>query len=72
MTAFAAPTLGRVATFRFGPLANLVRRYDAWAQQRRAIRQVEVELSTMTPRELADLGLTQGDIPDVARGRFRR
>jgi uncharacterized protein YjiS (DUF1127 family) len=72
MTAFAVPSLGRVATFPFGRLRRFLRRYDAWAEQRRTIRRVEAELSTMTPRELADLGLTRGDIPEVARGRFQR
>ncbi len=30
------------------------------------------ELMQMTTRELADLGLSPADIPDVARGTFRR
>jgi len=30
------------------------------------------ELTQMSTRELADLGLSQADIPDVVRGTYRR
>jgi uncharacterized protein YjiS (DUF1127 family) len=72
MTAFAVPALGRVATFPSAKLGEFRHRFRVWAEQRRTIRRVEAELSTMTPRELADLGLCRSDISEVARGRFRR
>lgn len=46
-----------------------------WQQarsQRREIARITHELSGYTGRELADLGLGRGDIPDVALGSFGR
>lgn len=43
-----------------------------WLARRREIARIEFELGTYSDRHLADLGLTRGDIPAVARGRFRR
>jgi uncharacterized protein YjiS (DUF1127 family) len=51
---------------------GLAERVRAWMGRRREIARVEFELGTYSDRHLADLGLTRGDIPEVARGRFRR
>ncbi|HTW29298.1 MAG TPA: DUF1127 domain-containing protein [Acetobacteraceae bacterium] len=56
----------------FGGFGELRRRYQDWAERRRTVRRIEAELYSMTSRNLADLGLTRSDIPDVARGRFQR
>jgi uncharacterized protein YjiS (DUF1127 family) len=47
-------------------------RVRGWLARRREIARIEFELNTYSDRHLADLGLTRGDIPMVARGRFRR
>lgn len=47
-------------------------RFSAWNQRRRTIARVTRELNTYTERQLADLGLSRSDIPDVARGRITR
>ena len=40
--------------------------------RRQGIARVEHELSVCTDRQLADLGFSRSDIPDIARGRFAR
>ena len=52
--------------------STLRARFDAWNQRRRTIARVTRELNTYTERQLHDLGLSRGDIPDVARGRITR
>jgi uncharacterized protein YjiS (DUF1127 family) len=49
-------------------LAPLFRALHVARQQNRVAR----ELSLLSDRELADFGLSRGDIPAVARGEFRR
>jgi len=49
-------------------LAPLLRALHVARQQDRVAR----ELSLLSDRELADFGLSRGDIPAVARGEFRR
>jgi uncharacterized protein YjiS (DUF1127 family) len=53
-----------------------VRRYadqfHAWRAERQKVARITSELNCYADRELADLGLTRGDIADVARGTFRR
>jgi uncharacterized protein YjiS (DUF1127 family) len=49
-------------------LASLVRALHVARQQGRVAR----ELSLLSDRELADFGLTRGDITAVARGELRR
>ncbi len=44
----------------------------AWNRRRQTIARVTRELNTYSNRQLADLGLSRGDIPDVARGRITR
>jgi uncharacterized protein YjiS (DUF1127 family) len=51
---------------------RLARRWRDWAANRREIARITHELNLHTDRELADMGLTRGDIDAVARGRFRR
>ena len=48
--------------------APLLRALHVARQQDRVAR----ELSLLSDRELADFGLSRGDIPAVARGEFRR
>ncbi len=54
------------------PARGLPRRLRDWIARRREIARIEFELNTYSDTNLADLGLTRGDIHDVARGRFRR
>ncbi|MBP0445561.1 DUF1127 domain-containing protein [Roseomonas sp. SSH11] len=49
-------------------LQRLVSGFAAWIQRRRA----EAELTALTDRELADIGLTRGDIPFVLQGGIER
>ena len=49
-------------------LSPLLRALHAARQQDRVAR----ELSLLSDRELADFGLSRGDIPAVARGELRR
>ncbi len=59
-----------------GLLPLAARRYAdqfrAWRQNRKQVARVTFELNCYSDRELADLGLSRGDIRDVARGTFRR
>jgi uncharacterized protein YjiS (DUF1127 family) len=50
-----------VAAERHASLLNAVR---GWRERRLALR----ELSALSDRNLADIGLTRGDIPRVVRG----
>ncbi len=52
--------------------ASIAARFRAWRARREQINRISFELSCYTDRELADLGLSRGDIPEVARGTFRR
>jgi uncharacterized protein YjiS (DUF1127 family) len=51
---------------------RLVAPLAAWVRQRREMRRIIAELETYTPRQLRELHLTRSDIPDVARGTYRR
>ncbi len=51
---------------------GMLQRFRDWSGRRREIARVTFELNTYSDRHLADLGLTRADIPEVARGRFRR
>lgn len=67
MTAITfAPTKAARSPWRT-VLAVLRRVHEAHQAHR-----VAAELSRFTDRQLADLGLTRGDIPAVARGELRR
>ncbi len=46
-----------------GTIMNIARSFNNW----RKYRQTVAELGRMTPRELSDLGIAQGDIRRVAR-----
>lgn len=56
----------------YGAAPSLRDRFAAWNERRRTIARITRELNTYTERQLADLGLSRGDIPDVARGRITR
>jgi len=63
----AAPATGRnsgLAAWLSGQMARLI----AWHRDRQAI----AELSTMTDRELLDIGLTRGDLPRVFQPAFNQ
>ena len=47
-------------------------RVGAWIAERRKIARITRELNRYSVRDLADMGLTRGDIPAVARGRMPR
>ena len=54
------------------PFNGLAERYRTWAARRQQVARTTLELQSYTDRQLADLGLTRSDIPQVARGTFRR
>lgn len=54
-----------VGGFGFGPV---VARLTAWVSASIEARQTRRELSRLSDRELADIGLARGDIERVARG----
>jgi uncharacterized protein YjiS (DUF1127 family) len=71
-SAGSAPVDARHAAGTFGQhVARLAHKIfvapiERWLEQERTIR----ELSRLSPRELAELGLSAGDIPYVAAGQF--
>lgn len=67
MTALAFSSLKSVRS-PWRLLSRLLRALHTARQQDRVAR----ELSLLSDRELADFGLTRGDIPAVARGELRR
>lgn len=72
MAAITHDTARPVAIDVAAPMHGLARRLRDWIARRRDIARIEFELNTYSDANLADLGLTRGDIPDVARGRFTR
>lgn len=44
-------------------IINIIRKINEWTKYRRTVR----ELSTLTTRELADIGVQRHDIPRLAR-----
>jgi uncharacterized protein YjiS (DUF1127 family) len=63
---------GLLKPVSFSGAAPILARYRAWRDQRRQIARISRELGSYRDSELSDLGLKRADIPDVARGRFRR
>ncbi len=63
--------VGLLAAFRI-KLGELRRGWQQAQAQRRTVARTTQELSGCTDRELAEIGLGRGDIPDVARGLFGR
>lgn len=49
---------------------TLYQRFRLWRAAKRAERQVLDELACYTERELADMGLSRGDLPGIAREAF--
>jgi uncharacterized protein YjiS (DUF1127 family) len=47
-------------------------RIGQWINERRRISRIARELNRYSDRDLADMGMTRGDIPAVARGVFPR
>ena len=62
---------GLLAAFRI-KLGELRLEWQQAKAQRQEIARVEHELSLCSDRQLADLGFSRCDIPDVARGLFNR
>ena len=62
---------GLLTAFRI-KLAELRLEWQQAKAQRQEIARVTHELSLCSDRQLADLGFSRSDIPDVARGSFRR
>lgn len=52
--------------------ANMFAGIGAWYARRRAASAAFRELSELTDRELADLGIARADIPSVVKGKFVR
>jgi uncharacterized protein YjiS (DUF1127 family) len=62
------PTLrSDAADANLGLLGGIVMRLSGWFGEQRRYRQTMNELSALTDRELADIGLTRSDIEDVAQ-----
>jgi uncharacterized protein YjiS (DUF1127 family) len=60
------PSLGRPPRkdmVMFTPIASIARLFDSWKRYGAAVD----ELSHLTDRELADIGITRSDIPRIAR-----
>ncbi len=53
-------------------VARLGKRTAASLERKRTVDRIFGELSRMTDRDLADIGLSRGDIYSVSRGDFRR
>ena len=51
-----------------GPFA---RGFKRWAEDRAVRHRLERELQSHSDRDLAELGMSRSDIPDVIRGHFR-
>lgn len=61
-----APVFGAFTTLRH----RLLERWRHERQRRARAAQVRRELEAYTARELADLGLSRADIPDLARAAY--
>ena len=64
--------IGRGVARLFAPLVALGRQTAASLEHRREVDRLYRELSHMTDRDLADIGLSRGDICAVAEGTYRR
>lgn len=64
-------SIGLLAAFRI-KLNELRLEWQQARSQRQEIARVTHELSRCSDRQLADLGFSRSDIPDVARGSFGR
>jgi|GEM_PF-4442745 len=53
-------------------VTSLAKRVAAYIEKRRTVSRIYGELSAMTDRDLADIGLHRCDIPAVADGTYRR
>ena len=51
-----------------GPIMNIARSFNNW----RKYRQTVAELDRMSARELNDLGISRGQIRDIAKAAFAR
>jgi uncharacterized protein YjiS (DUF1127 family) len=64
-------SIGLLAAFRI-KLGELRLQWEQAMSQRQEIARITHELSICSDRQLADLGFSRSDIPDVARGLFSR
>ncbi|MGQ0663338.1 MAG: DUF1127 domain-containing protein [Pseudomonadota bacterium] len=64
--AYVAEWTGRVGGAMARLFAGIAARYRAWRRRQRAYD----ELMSLDDRALADIGLSRGDIPAVAAGRY--
>jgi uncharacterized protein YjiS (DUF1127 family) len=48
-------------------LRRFLANWSAWTEERRAYRQAVTELSALSDRNLADIGVSRVDIPAIAR-----
>jgi uncharacterized protein YjiS (DUF1127 family) len=51
----------------YAPGTGVVSRINAAVQRYRVMRRTYAELSSLSNRELDDLGISRADIPDIAR-----
>jgi uncharacterized protein YjiS (DUF1127 family) len=64
--------LGRGIANLFAPIVRLGKRTASSFEHQREANRIHSELSRMTDRDLADIGLSRGDICAVAEGKYRR
>lgn len=50
-----------------GAFGRLAQRFATWSAERRAYNEAFFELSQLSDRDLADIGVARADIPSVAR-----
>lgn len=65
------PSSSLLAAFRV-KLSEFRVEWQQAASRRREIARIAHELSSCSDRQLADLGFSRSDIPEVARGSFGR
>lgn len=65
-------TTRRAEPVSFSGPSLLLSRVGTWLGERRKVSQITRELGRYSDRDLADMGLTRGDIPAVARGAMPR
>ena len=63
----ASSSRGSAAGANLGLLGGIVMRLGGWFGEQRRYRQTMNELSALTDRELDDIGLTRGEIENVAQ-----
>ena len=67
-TTYAATGLGQATVFRRAA-SSLFMSFRSWLEERRTQRELRAALSSLSDRELRDIGTTRGEIDYVASNR---